>query len=144
MESFVGNGISRVLVITLHRGEKLLESICEQLQKEGIKNGIVLSGIGTLQKTVFHRVTTTNLIPNDEFITVEKPIELSSLQGFVADGVPHFHMAFSDVEQAYTGHLENESTVLYVAEIIIAEISGLDLKREKDENNIAFLVRKGV
>ena len=37
MRKFIGEGIGRIVVLNLQRGEKLLESIREQLKEEGIK-----------------------------------------------------------------------------------------------------------
>mgnify|MGYP000959970525 FL=1 len=142
MRKFIGEGIGRIVVLNLQRGEKLLESIRKQLKEEGIKNAIVLSAIGSLQKAVFHRVTGMEETPVDEFITLEEPMELASLQGVVIDGEPHFHMVISDLEQTYTGHLEEETTVLYLVEITLAEIKGINLERKKNELNIAVLQEK--
>lgn len=142
MKSFVGEGLGRVVVINLQRDELLLESIREKLKELGIKNAIITSAIGSLQKAVFHRVTGMEDTPNDEFVTIEKPIELASLQGIVIDGEPHFHMVISDLEQSYTGHLEEGTKVLYLAEISLVEIKGLELQRVKNDLNIAVLKEK--
>lgn len=142
MISFLGEGTGRVLIINLRRGDLLLESIELELKKAGIKNAIVTSAIGSLQKAVFHRVTGLEAEPVDEFVTIERPMELASLQGVVINGHPHFHMVVSDIELPYTGHLENGTTVLYLVEITLLELKGIDLERVKDENNIAVLKRK--
>ena len=142
MRKFSSHGFVRLVLLNLERGEKLLESIREQLSKEGIKNAVVLSAIGSLQKAVFHRVTGMEESPVDEFLTIEKPIELASLQGIVIDGQPHFHMVISDLEQTYTGHLEEGTTVLYLVEILLAEIDVIALERVKNELNIAILQEK--
>ena len=142
MRKFLGEGLGRIVLLDLQRGEKLLESVSEQLKESGIKNAVILSAIGSLQKAVFHRVTGMEREPVDEYITVEKPLELASLQGVVIDGHPHFHMVISDLEQPYTGHLEEGTTVLYLTEITLAEIKGVNLERVKDENNIAIFQEK--
>lgn len=142
MKAFTGEGLGRIVVLNLQRGEKLLESIRNQLKELGIKDAVVLSAIGSLQKAVFHRVTGMEESPVDEYVTVEKPLELASLQGVVIDGEPHFHMVISDLEQAYTGHLEEDTTVLYLAEITLAEVKGISLQRKKNELNIAILQEK--
>ena len=54
----------------------------------------------------------------------------------------HFHMVISDPEPPYTGHLENGTVVLYLAEISLLKVTGLNLERVKDENNIAILTEK--
>jgi predicted DNA-binding protein with PD1-like motif len=128
--------------MNFERGEKLLEGVRDQLGKLGIKNAVVLNAIGTLEKAVYHRVTTTDAKPVEEFITVNKPIELSSVQGMVIDGQPHFHMTFTDLEKTYSGHLEDGTIVLYLAEIVVAEMKGLNLFRKKNELNIGLLTEK--
>ena len=139
MISHCVEGTGRVVVINLERGELLLESIRSGLEKLGIRDAVITSAIGSLSKVVLHRVMGFEPQPVDEFITIEKPIELASLQGVVLDGHPHFHMAVSDLEQAYTGHLEEGTTVLYLAEITLLELKNAGLKRAPDELGIAKL-----
>lgn len=54
----------------------------------------------------------------------------------VVNGEPHFHMVFTDLEKTYSGHLEEGSTVLYLAELVLAEIKGLDIKRTENGRSI--------
>lgn len=139
MRTFIGDGFGRVVVMNLQRGEKVLEGVREKLKEIGIRDAVILSAIGSLQQAVFHRVTGMEREPVDEFITLTQPMELASIQGVVIDGEPHFHMVISDLEKTYTGHLEEDTTVVYLCELSLAEIKGLNLKRVKDENNIAVL-----
>ncbi len=139
MVLYSGEGTGRVLVLGLKRGDLLLESIVKALKDANIRDAIITGAIGSLQKAVLHRVIGTGREPEDEFITLERPMELASLQGLVVDGEPHFHMVVSDTDSAYTGHLENGTTVLYLTEITLLEVSGLSLARRKNEDNIATL-----
>jgi predicted DNA-binding protein with PD1-like motif len=140
MNSFIGEGLGRVIVLNLKRGEPVLESVVSELARFGIRDAIITSAIGSLQKAVFHRVTGMEPEPVDEYITVEKPIELASLQGVVLDGAPHFHMTMSDLGTTYTGHLEEGTLALYLVEISLVEIKGLALQRVKNDSNIATLM----
>ncbi len=142
MVSFCKQGTGRLVVINLERGDLLLESIRDALDSYGIRDAVITSAIGSLSKVVLHRVTGYEPQPVDEFITLEKPMELASLQGIVVDGHPHFHMVVSDLEQAYTGHLEEGTTALYLVEISLLELTNVELKRIPDENNIAKLRAK--
>ncbi|MBZ4664845.1 PPC domain-containing DNA-binding protein [Mahella sp.] len=139
MRRFISDKLGRVVILNLERGEKLLESIKAQLNELGIKNAIVLSAIGSLQKAVLHRVTGMEESPVDEYVTIEAPLELASLQGVVANGEPHFHMVISSQENTFTGHLEEETTVLYLCEITLVEIVGANFQRKKNDLNIAIL-----
>ena len=140
--SWLTNGVGRVILIGLKRGDCLLESIRDELSRKDIKNAILTGAIGSLSKVVLHRVTGFEEKPVDEFITLDKPMELASLQGIVLDGQPHFHLTVSDVEQTYTGHLEEGTTVLYLAEISLLEIMDVNLTRVKGENGISFIAPK--
>jgi predicted DNA-binding protein with PD1-like motif len=51
-------------------------------------------------------------------------------------------MVISDLESTYTGHLENGTTVLYLSEITLLEVKGINLHRVKDDDNIATLTEK--
>jgi len=142
MITYCKEGTGRVVVINLERGDLLLESIKGELERLGIRDAVITSAIGSLSKVVLHRVTGFEPKPVDEFITIEKPMELASLQGVVLDGHPHFHMVVSDLEQAYTGHLENGTTVLYLVEISLLELKNIGLKRVPDDLGIAKLLPK--
>ena len=139
MISYCKEGTGRLVVINLERGDLLLESIRDELKRLGIKDAVITSAIGSLSKVRLHRVMSMDVKPVDEFITIEKPMELASLQGFVLDGHPHFHMVVSDLEQAYTGHLEEGTTALYLVEISLLELKNVGLKRVSDELGIAKL-----
>ena len=52
-------------------------------------------------------------------------------------------MVISDVEKAYSGHLEPGTTVLYLSEITLVEIKGVALHRVKNENNIGMICEMG-
>lgn len=142
MVKYQGYELGKVIILNLKRGDLLLETIEEELAKSGIKDALITSAIGSLQKVVLHRVIGKGREPEDEFVTLENPMELASLQGFVLDGKAHFHMVVSDVKEAYTGHLEPGTTVLYLTEISLVELKGVSLCREKNEDNIGMIVKK--
>lgn len=143
MTKYKGYELGQVIVLNLQRGDLLLETIESELKKSNIKDALLTSAIGSLQKVVLHRVIGTGREPEDEFVTLEKPMELASLQGMVLDGKAHFHMVVSDVEQSYTGHLEPGTTVLYLGEVSLVELKGVSLCRKKNEDNIGMIVEKG-
>lgn len=139
MKSFTTNKFGRFVVIHLSKGEKLLESINAEIKRLGIRNGVVVSAIGSLRKVTYHRIATVEDNPQDEFLTIEAPIELSAIQGLILDGQPHLHVVFSDLNNVYTGHLEEGCEVQYLAEISILEIDDLDLTRKLDEFGVSYI-----
>src|SRR5512144_549138 len=123
MESFTTRSTGRVFILRLDPGDFLLECINDLIKKENIREGFVASAIGTLDYCVMHMVMTTGYPPVEHFERWEdKPLELTSIDGIIADGTPHLHMVVSDHQRAYSGHLEPGCRVLYLAEIVIAEL----------------------
>jgi hypothetical protein len=142
MRTIVGQGLGRIVILSFDRGEKLREAVREKLQELGIRNAVLISAIGTLEKARFHRIKNTDRRPEDEIFELSAPIELAAVDGIVADGEPHFHMVFQDLDRAYAAHLENGSVVCYLAELVLAEIKGVELTRVRNENGVALLREK--
>lgn len=140
MKAFTGGSIGKVHILRLDRGDYLLESIEEFIKKENILNAAVVSCIGTLDNCVLHMVMTTGFPPVEHFEKWEdKPLEISSASGIIANGSPHLHMTVSDHKYAYAGHLEHGCRVLYLCEIVIAEMDGFDVRRIRNKDNILEL-----
>ncbi len=138
-------GFTEVVTISIEPGEMLLETIWEALKKHSIKNGVVVSGIGTLKSCHLHYVTHCDFPPSNRFFTIEKPLELSSISGIIADGEPHLHVVVSYAdEETYSGHLEDSSQVLYLAEVTILVFNDLQMTRHFDkQRGIRLLGSKG-
>jgi predicted DNA-binding protein with PD1-like motif len=129
MEYYAGGNLGRTILIRFDKGDLLLEGIQEVVDKEDIKSGVIVSGIGTFEYCIMHMITTTGYPGHDEFVTIEGPLELLSVSGLVADGKPHLHITVSDTEKAYGGHLEPGSRVCYLAEICLVELPDANLTR---------------
>lgn len=137
MKSFDAGKIEKVYVLSLDQGEMLLESVREFVEKEHIENGVILSCIGTLDQCVLHMVTTTGYPPVEYFRRWEDyPLELSSVDGFIAGGKPHLHTVISDKDIAFSGHVEEGCRVLYLMEIVIGKLDSAPLSRHPDDKGI--------
>ena len=143
VQSFVSEGLGRIVILRFDRGAKLREGIRDKLQELGIRNAVLLSAIGTFEKARFHRIKNTNPRAEDEIIEIEGPMELASVAGIVADGEPHFHMVFQDLNRAYAVHLEDGSVVCYLAEVVLAELKGIELSRVRNQLGVPMLQKKG-
>ena len=133
---------ARLVTVSLQRGDLLLEGIQEAIRETGIRDAVAVSCIGTLSSMTWHRVTTLDAKPVEEYPRVEGPLELCALQGSVVAGSPHFHLICSDSRGTYAGHLEPGCEVLYLAEVVLLELAGTPLKRVKDENGLNVLARE--
>ena len=58
------------------------------------------------------------------------------MNGMVVDGEPHIHIALSTVVGAYGGHLVRGCITYVLCEIMLAEVEGPALSREKVEVDI--------
>jgi predicted DNA-binding protein with PD1-like motif len=130
---------NEIIIINLEPDEFLLESIIKYLKDNNIKNACILSGIGTLKKLSYHRVLSTSMNPENEYLSLEGPFELSSLQGLIINFEPHLHFVASDLNNTYSGHIEFNSQVLYLAEIVLLTLKDFSIKRNPNEKNIYFI-----
>jgi predicted DNA-binding protein with PD1-like motif len=72
---------------------------------------------------------------------MDGPLEINSVSGVIADGRLHAHISVSNGKGTYGGHLEPGSRILYLAEIVVAEITGLSLNRVPDMETGLSLLR---
>jgi predicted DNA-binding protein with PD1-like motif len=140
MKYYSTEKIGRIFILSLEPGDYVLESIKELIKKEKIRDGVVVLGVGTFDEYRFHYVTTTSFPPQNKFEHWKnKPLELAHIGGIIADGEPHLHVTVSDPEKAHAGHLEEGCRTLYLAEILIIELKGMNLKRKRSKQGIVML-----
>jgi len=134
MKTMEHAGGMKLVVVALAPGDMLLESIREAISTHDIRTGVVVSGVGTLKTCHMHYIEHTDFPPKDRFFRLARPLELVSVAGLIADGEPHLHIVVSCGEkEVWCGHLEPESEVAYLAEIVILKTSGPAMVRVKDE-----------
>ena len=134
-------GAADVLVIGFEPGELLLESLQRAIDEQGVRNGAVVSGIGTLTTCTLHCITHTNFPSDNHFWTLEKPLELLSVSGVIAGGEPHLHVVVSCGEdEVYAGHLEPGAEVAYLAELVVLVFNDLPLTRRRDPERQVMLL----
>ena len=130
MEYIKGKGEIEILTVGIRPGEMLLESIEKAIKDNDIENGFVASGIGTTKTLHIHYITHTNFPSTNKHVTIKKPLEINSISGVIANKQPHLHIAatYKD-EESYGGHLEPDSEVLYLAEVVIMKTNFLKMDR---------------
>ena len=148
MNTFVADSKAKVHILHMGPQEDVLEQINVFIKKENIKNGVIISGIGSLSKVSFHAVSNTVFPPKDEFYVFEDaPTELCSACGIIADYVPHIHMALSISKgkgnfDTFVAHIEPGCKVFCLAEFAIMELENVEMQRIKDADNINQLTGK--
>jgi predicted DNA-binding protein with PD1-like motif len=131
--------IKEVVVVSCTRGEDLLECLEKAVAKYQIENGIILTGYGTLDKSVTHIVTTIGFPVHEYFDHKEQALEVISISGLVSAGQLHAHIVLSDTERACGGHLEHGCRVLYLCEVVIGILNRIKLTRKTDEHGLKLL-----
>ena len=124
---------TELIVLGIQPGEMLLEAIQQAIAQKDIRNGVVISGIGTLKNLRMHYILHTDFPPEDEIVNIVRPLELVSVSGVIADGQPHLHVAVSCGQaEVWSGHLEEGSEVAYLAEVAILKCNELQMARHLD------------
>ena len=129
--------MKRGVAFRLKPGMDVLKGIEELCKAENIKNGVIVSGIGSLDGAAF-----CNPVPlkdkkagygYGEPTILYGPIELTAAAGMIChddDGnlLLHVHMSMSDQHEKGQG-----TKVLLTTDMVIAELDGLVMGRRFDE-----------
>jgi len=141
MEYFVSDD-GATIILRLDDGDLLLESLQEVASAESLDCAVIVTGFGALKRTHLHIGEWDKLPPKKKYIVWEAPVELCSLAGFIADGQVHAHLTVSNGERTIGGHLEPDTIVLYLNEIVISRTPGLKLTRELSPDGLPLLRRR--
>ncbi len=130
MDIIDGMHVDEVFCVYMERGDDFHECIERAAEQKDVRAGVILSGIGTFDVARIHHIVHTGFPAEDKFITIEGPVELCSVDGIIADGVPHMHCTMAlRGQELFSGHLEPGCRVLYLAEVAIARLKGAELVR---------------
>lgn len=122
----------KLLVARITPGTELVDGIAEVCKAYGIKSGMVINAIGSLQKVAIHYVIPNakdplGVSPGPDLL-IEGPVEIGSCHGLLCedeDGevVVHLHVSVMDKsEKVYGGHLmESGNPVAVMVDVSILE-----------------------
>ena len=136
MKVFTGKKAGRIFFIRIDEGDDITECVNSFIADHKVSNGIVTSAIGTLSSAVVHYITTTTYPSSFDFFRLNnRPIEVSSVNGLIVDGIAHLHTVISDGERVISGHLEPGCKSLYVFEMAVIEVEDIDVTRKPNQHN---------
>ena len=115
----ISSNFSRVVVVRLKNGTDLLKGLQKAVEKEKIKNAVILSGIGSLTDYHVHTVDNRTFPPKSVFMKDDVPVDLLNVNGYVIDGRIHCHITFTTDKKALGGHLEPGSKAFTFAIITL-------------------------
>jgi predicted DNA-binding protein with PD1-like motif len=151
-ESIGSQNIERLVQFRAKPNVDLLTAIEQALELEGIRAGVIVSGLGALKKAVFRNLKwfpkNYPVKPTDRlYLEMERPMELVSLMGWIAPkkggGVEiHAHFSASTVEKdnivTLGGHL-TEGTICGIKVVIaILVLSDARIYAGKDPETQTF------
>ena len=152
IESIGSQDIERLVQFRVKPDVDLLKAIEEAVKAEGVRAGVIVSGLGALKRALFRNLKvfpkSYPVTPEDRlYLEVTTPMELVSLSGWIAPksggGVEvHAHFSASTVENdtvvTLGGHL-TEGTIcgikVVVAILVLAEGG---VRADKDETTKSF------
>ncbi|NLO05798.1 MAG: DNA-binding protein [candidate division WS1 bacterium] len=137
MERFISDDRGTI-VVRLDHGDLLLESLQQVADDEALDTAAIVTGFGALQRTHVHVGEWCELPPKNRYIVHEGPMELCSLTGLIAGGSVHAHITASDCDTTIAGHLEPETIVLYLTEIVL-QVLPISLRREMSPDALPLL-----
>ncbi len=125
---------TRVVIVRLKYGTDILEGLNEAIQKEKIKNAVILNGVGSLTRYHTHVVSNTTFPSTHAFVEKDGPVDLLNVNGYIIDGRVHAHITVSDDKESIGGHLEDDTRVFTFAIITIGVLDERITLERFDDN----------
>jgi len=141
VETAVGK-LGKVVAARLKPGTDMLLGLTFVCKKYDIKNGVILSTIGSLDGARFCDVVDLPTKAGHgygEVLHLTGPIELTNATGIICHDPDnevslHIHMNLCDrYGNAHGGHLVEGTKVLMTVDVVIAEVDGIIMSRKFDE-----------
>lgn len=125
----------RIVVLRFKYKTDLLAGMQKMVKQENIRNGVILSAVGSVRGYQFHTVSNRTLPSQDTFVkNPTEPADLVSMSGYVIDGRLHPHMTLATPDRVIAGHLEPGTEVFTFAAVTIGVMNDADLRRVDDKN----------
>lgn len=124
----------RIVVVRLKNGANLLAGMERIVGEQHIRNGVILSAIGSLRGWEVHQISNRWLPTQDTFESnPTQPCDLVSMNGYVIDGRIHAHMTLATPDRVIAGHVEKGNEVDTYAIVTIGVLNDTDLARIDDK-----------
>src|SRR5271155_915477 len=83
----------RIVVLRFKYQTDLLAGLQKMVKQENIRNGVILSAVGSVRSYQVHQVSNRTLPSQDTFVkNPTEPADLVSMNGYVIDGRLHPHV----------------------------------------------------
>ena len=128
-----GARAGEIVVARLAYGDLFLESIEAICRQHRIRDGVILTGFGSLTDFAVSGAIGASFPPR-KFYRRTRPrgVEILAMAGVIANYHVHCHLVLSDRNRAFGGHLERGCRILSLAEIALMRVTGIKLARLVD------------
>jgi predicted DNA-binding protein with PD1-like motif len=120
----------KIHILRVDPGEDILASVEKFIADAKLQQAVVLGGYGTMATYHLHWVMHNRIPPDNLFRKGEGGIEILAMNGLVVESQPHIHVALSNPDGAFGGHLEPGCIAYVVCEIFFGELDGPPLIRQ--------------
>jgi hypothetical protein len=131
----ISGQFTRIVLVRLKYQADLLAGLESMVKKEQIRNGVILSGAGSVRGYHFHTVSNRTFPSANMFVRNRTaPADLAGMNGYVIAGRVHAHVTFATPDRAFGGHLEPGTEVFTFAIVTIGVLDEkTDLSRVDDK-----------
>jgi len=124
----------RVVVLRFKYKTDLLAGLQKMVKQENIRNGVILSAMGSVRGYQVHVVSNRTLPSQDTYIkNPTQPADLISMNGYVINGRVHPHITLALPDKVIGGHLEPGTEVFTFAVVTIGVMNDVDFQHLDDK-----------
>lgn len=115
--------VNRVVVVRLKNKTDILEGLNQAIEREKIRNAVIISGFGSVGAYNIHVVSNMDSPYKNTFTKASGPFDVLTVSGMVIDGKVHAHITLSNLRKTIGGHLEPGTPVLTFCSITLGVLS---------------------
>ncbi len=130
----IAASFERVLVLRFKYQADLLAGLQGIVEKHGIRNAVILAGIGSVRNYHVHSVSNREFPSKNVFVKDPTyPADVLSVNGYVINGKVHAHLTMADRDKAFGGHLE-PGTNTFTFAVITLGVLGDDVPLDRADD----------
>ncbi len=123
--------IDKVLVLRFKYKADLLAGLKRMVERHGIRNAVILAGIGSVRNYHVHAVSNRDFPSKNVYVKdPSHPADILSVNGYIIDGRVHAHITLADGDKAFGGHLE-PGTNAFTFAIITLGVFGDEVRLDR-------------
>jgi uncharacterized protein len=131
----IATQFQRVVFLRFKYNTDLLAGLERMVKEQGIKNAVVLAGMGSVRNYQIHAVANRGFPSTDLFVRdPTAPADIIGMNGYILNGRVHAHVTLSIGDRAFGGHLEPDTNVFTFVIVTVGVLnSDADFSRLDDQ-----------